>query len=179
MGEEKLQALLQESLAVATRTEAMKPSDPQPSPARKGVISIIDDGHVPPFSLRRVFPIVLDRLNDALEQLDLAFLRGSGDRKPSSKLSRSMTSPKIALWRFRTDIKLAHRAPTRPRLLHFCHKNPALGRVVEFCRNPVIESAVPLLAPIIRTVGTTVMLLVGPPGPRHVRPAAPQGARSA
>src|SRR5947209_13600566 len=27
MGEEKLQALLQESLAVATRTEAMKPSD--------------------------------------------------------------------------------------------------------------------------------------------------------
>ena len=27
MGEEKLQALLQESLAVATRTEAMKPAD--------------------------------------------------------------------------------------------------------------------------------------------------------
>jgi transposase, IS5 family len=27
IGEEKLQALLQESLAVATRTEAMKPSD--------------------------------------------------------------------------------------------------------------------------------------------------------
>jgi transposase, IS5 family len=27
MGEEKLQALLQESLAVATRTDAMKPSD--------------------------------------------------------------------------------------------------------------------------------------------------------
>jgi hypothetical protein len=30
MGEEKLQALLQESLAVATRTEAMKPSAPRP-----------------------------------------------------------------------------------------------------------------------------------------------------
>jgi hypothetical protein len=27
MGEERLQALLQESLAVATRTEAMKPTD--------------------------------------------------------------------------------------------------------------------------------------------------------
>ena len=31
--------------------------------------------------------------------------------------------------------------PTRPHFLHFCHKNPALGRVVEFCHNPVIETA--------------------------------------
>jgi hypothetical protein len=33
----------------------------------------IDYRHAPPFSRGRIFSVVLDRLNDPLEQLDLAF----------------------------------------------------------------------------------------------------------
>jgi len=30
--------------------------------------------------------------------------------------------------------------PTRPHFLHFCRKSLALGRVIEFCHGPAIES---------------------------------------
>src|SRR5262249_28463179 len=45
MGEERLQALLQESLAVATRTQGMKPSDP--SPCRNRYHCAAEGGDVP------------------------------------------------------------------------------------------------------------------------------------
>src|SRR5262249_19591970 len=36
-----------------------------------------------------------------------------------------------------------------------------------------VSSPIPLLAPMIRTVATTIMLLVGPPSSRHVRHSQP------
>ena len=58
MGEEKLQALLQESLAVATRTEAMKPSD---------LARIVVDTTVQPKAV--MFPTDAKLLNRARERL--------------------------------------------------------------------------------------------------------------
>src|SRR6516164_6821199 len=37
-----------------------------------------------------------------------------------------------------------------------------------------VSSPIPLLAPMIRTVATTIMLLVGPPDSRHVRHSQPR-----
>src|SRR5216117_3620854 len=58
MGEEKLQALLQESLAVATRTEAMKPSD---------LARVVIDTTVQPKAV--MFPTDAKLLNRARERL--------------------------------------------------------------------------------------------------------------
>ncbi len=58
MGEEKLQALLQESLAVATRTEAMKPSD---------LARVVVDTTVQPKAV--TFPTDAKLLNRARERL--------------------------------------------------------------------------------------------------------------
>ncbi len=58
MGEEKLQALVQESLAVATRTEAMKPSD---------LARIVVDTTVQPKAV--MFPTDAKLLNRARERL--------------------------------------------------------------------------------------------------------------
>ena len=58
MGEEKLQALLQESLAVATRTEAMKPSD---------LARVVIDTTVQPEAV--TFPTNVKLLNRARERL--------------------------------------------------------------------------------------------------------------
>src|SRR5262249_26130900 len=58
MGEEKLQALLQESLAVATRTDAMKPSD---------LARVVIDTTVQPKAV--MFPTDAKLLNRARERL--------------------------------------------------------------------------------------------------------------
>jgi transposase, IS5 family len=58
MGEEKLQALLQESLAVATRTKAMKPSD---------LARVVIDTTVQPKAV--MFPTDAKLLNRARERL--------------------------------------------------------------------------------------------------------------
>ena len=58
MGEEKLQALLQESLAVATRTDAMKPSD---------LARVVIDTTVQPKAV--MFPTDAKLLNRAPERL--------------------------------------------------------------------------------------------------------------
>src|SRR5258708_11293076 len=58
MGEEKLQALLQESLAVATRTQAMKPSD---------LARVVIDTTVQPKAV--IFPTDAKLLNRARERL--------------------------------------------------------------------------------------------------------------
>jgi hypothetical protein len=46
-------------------------------------LKFIDHQHPPSSAFRRVLTMVLDRLNNALEQLDLALLGGSGDHKPA------------------------------------------------------------------------------------------------
>src|SRR6266550_2297473 len=46
-------------------------------------LKFIDHQHPPSSACRRVLTMVLDRLNNALEQLDLALLGGSGDHKPA------------------------------------------------------------------------------------------------
>ena len=58
MGEDKLKALLQESLAVATRTEAMKPSD---------LARVVIDTTVQPKAV--MFPTDAKLLNRARERL--------------------------------------------------------------------------------------------------------------
>ena len=70
MGEEKLQALLQESLAVATRTEAMKPSD---------LARVVIDTTVQPKAV--MFPTDAKLLNRARERL-VRWRRRRGEPAP-------------------------------------------------------------------------------------------------
>src|SRR5260370_9420507 len=82
MGEDKLQALLQESLAVATRTEAMKPSD---------LARVVIDTTVQPKAV--MFPTDAKLLNRARERLGrLAKKLGASLRqsyRPVGKLALS------------------------------------------------------------------------------------------
>src|SRR5256712_2080294 len=72
MGEEKLQALLQESLAVATRTEAMKPSD---------LARVVIDTTVQPKAV--MFPTDAKLLNRARERLVRLAKKLGGSRRQS------------------------------------------------------------------------------------------------
>src|SRR4029434_10141604 len=78
MGEEKLQALLQESLSVATRTEAIKPSD---------LNRVIVDTTVQPKNV--MFPTDAKLLNRAREKLvRLAQLTGVGLRQSYARVGK-------------------------------------------------------------------------------------------
>src|SRR5262249_19558902 len=74
MGQEKLRALLQESLAVATGTDAMKPSD---------LACVVIDTTVQPKAV--MFPTEAKLLNRARAAVN----RSWGDGRPCSRYSRS------------------------------------------------------------------------------------------
>src|ERR1700757_4618241 len=51
--------------------------------AAEALLKFIYHQHPPSSAPRRILTMVFDRLNNALEQLDLALLGGSGDHKPA------------------------------------------------------------------------------------------------
>ena len=99
MGEERLKALLQESLAVATRTEAMKPKD---------LARVVIDTTVQPKAV--MFPTDAKLLNRARERLvKLAQQTGSSFASPM-RASASWRSSSTSA----TPMPISSSAPTRP-----------------------------------------------------------------
>jgi hypothetical protein len=104
MGEEKLQALLQESLAVATRTEAMKPSD---------LARVVIDTTVQPKAV--MFPTDAKLLNRARERLRCRLSRPQRPARPQVQgLHHRPEAPRRAADQARVQTAGRHRACDRP-----------------------------------------------------------------